>query len=255
MVRGLDKFRDYFKNFTGSYVIIGGTACDVAINEAGLKPRATKDIDIILIVEVLTKEFVTQFWKFIEAGGYEIKEKGDKDRKYYRFMRPGNDEFPYQIEIFSRNPDLLEIKDGSHVTPIPVSQGSSSLSAILLDEDYYTYTIEHSNELSGLRMANPEALICLKAKAFLDLSKRKIDGEEVSDREMRKHKLDVLRLTALLSARDNFTLPKSLNEDLQIFCDQIINDLPDSSVFKEMGLVNMDVQKLFKQLLEIFNLN
>jgi hypothetical protein len=53
MVKGLEKFREYFKDFTGSFAIIGGTACDIAIDEAGLKPRATKDIDIILIAEVL----------------------------------------------------------------------------------------------------------------------------------------------------------------------------------------------------------
>jgi len=36
MVRGLEKFREFFRNYNGSYVIIGGTACDIAINEAGL---------------------------------------------------------------------------------------------------------------------------------------------------------------------------------------------------------------------------
>ncbi len=29
MVIGIDKFREYFKDFTGNYIIIGGTACDI----------------------------------------------------------------------------------------------------------------------------------------------------------------------------------------------------------------------------------
>ena len=32
MVRGLDIFREHFKDFEQNYVIIGGTACDININ-------------------------------------------------------------------------------------------------------------------------------------------------------------------------------------------------------------------------------
>jgi hypothetical protein len=254
MVRGLDKFREYFMDFTGSYVIIGGTACDIAIAEAGFRPRATKDIDIILIIEALSSEFVAKFWKFVEEGGYEKKEKSSIDRKYYRFTKPVNDEFPYQIEIFSRNPDLLDLKEGTHLTPIPVSEGIPSLSAILLDNDYYAYTINHSKDGGGLRIANTEALICLKSKAFLDMLKRKANGDEIPDKEIRKHKLDVLRLAALLSAEDSFILPGSIKGDLQKFTEEIRGNLPDNSIFKEMGLGTIDVEKLFDQLIKNFNL-
>jgi hypothetical protein len=47
MVKGLTKFKEYFSKYPSNYMIIGGTACDLIISEAGLKPRATKDIDII----------------------------------------------------------------------------------------------------------------------------------------------------------------------------------------------------------------
>ncbi len=49
MVRGLDVFKKYFEAYPDNYVIIGGTACDMIIDEAGFVPRATKDIDIILV--------------------------------------------------------------------------------------------------------------------------------------------------------------------------------------------------------------
>jgi hypothetical protein len=255
MVRGFEKFLEYFSEFIGSYIVIGGTACDILIEEAGLKPRATKDIDIILIVEALSKEFVSRFWEFVGTGNYEIKEKGEKDRRYYRFIRPTVDEYPFQVEIFSRNPDLLDLKEGSHLTPIPVSEGTTSLSAILLDGEYYKYTIDHSNNDHGLRIANTEALICLKAKAYLDLTKRKSDGEEISDKEIRKHKNDVLRLAALLHEDDKFTLPESLKQDLQTFVGLVKGDLPDNAIFMEMGVGNIDVQRLFEQMITNFNLS
>jgi len=44
MVRGLDIFKKYFEHYTENFVIIGGTACDIIIDEAGFVPRATKDI-------------------------------------------------------------------------------------------------------------------------------------------------------------------------------------------------------------------
>ena len=70
MVKGIDKLREYFKDFPDSYVIIGGTACDMIIGAAGLTPRATKDIDIILIIEALTSDFVRHFWAFLQSFGY-----------------------------------------------------------------------------------------------------------------------------------------------------------------------------------------
>ena len=57
MVVGLDTFSTHFKDFQDSYIIIGGTACDIIIEEAGFVPRATDDIDIILIVEALSPDF------------------------------------------------------------------------------------------------------------------------------------------------------------------------------------------------------
>ena len=150
MVRGLYVFKEYFEKFSDKYVIIGGTACDIIISDAGLIPRATKDIDIILVVEALSSDFVKQFWKFIQDGNYEQKEKSEDERKYYRFMKPANTEFPFQIELFSRNPDLLGIDEQAHLTPIPVDDGLSSLSAILLNDDYYHFMVEHSEMENGL---------------------------------------------------------------------------------------------------------
>lgn len=57
MVLGIDSFREKFKDYTEYYTIIGGTACDILLTEADLPFRATKDIDMILIMEDNFPEF------------------------------------------------------------------------------------------------------------------------------------------------------------------------------------------------------
>ena len=71
MVPGLDSFREKFKNYTDYYTIIGGTACDILLSEADLSFRATKDIDMILIMEDNFPEFASIFWEYIKEGGYK----------------------------------------------------------------------------------------------------------------------------------------------------------------------------------------
>ncbi len=56
MVNGIEIFRDFFKDYTDHYILIGGAACDELLTDAGLTFRATKDLDIILIMEALHSE-------------------------------------------------------------------------------------------------------------------------------------------------------------------------------------------------------
>jgi predicted nucleotidyltransferase len=65
MVRGLDHFRNYFRNHSGKYILIGGTACDIAMSRMGLEFRATKDLDIVLVIEALDAEFGSLLWSYI----------------------------------------------------------------------------------------------------------------------------------------------------------------------------------------------
>lgn len=255
MVIGLDVFKKYFEAYPDNYVIIGGTACDLIIDEAGFVPRATKDIDIILVVEALSSKFVTQFWTFIEDGNYERREKNDDERKYYRFMKPENPEFPFQIELFSRNPDLLDLDGQAHLTPIPVDDDLTSLSAILMDDDYYHYMLEHCTLEDGLQRANTEALICLKAKAYLEIAERIAKGSTEDTKKLRKHKGDVFRLAVMLAANVEFELPESIKADLQSFIDTIAGELPDKAIFKEMGLSAISVENVLKQIIKSFQLN
>jgi hypothetical protein len=79
LVVGVDRFREYFKDFQDSYVLIGGVAASITMEELGEAFRLTKDLDIVLVVEALDRQFVGQFWKFIKDGGYTIRQNGDSD--------------------------------------------------------------------------------------------------------------------------------------------------------------------------------
>ena len=236
MVRGIEKFKEYFGGYEDNYIIIGGTACDIIEENAGLQPRATKDIDIILIVEALTADFVKRFWELIKAGQYETRQRGNGKQEYFRFLKPQIADFPYQIEIFARKPNLLEIAEDARLTPIPIDEDLSSLSAILLNDDYYYFTLEHSIIENGIRLANIESLIVLKAKAFIDLSDRKATGEAIDEKNIRKHKNDIFRLATMLTEMDSFILSTDLQNDLDDFCQNVSQSLPDNTFFKSIGI-------------------
>lgn len=75
MVNGLTKFKERFQGYENQYVIIGGTACDLIMGNEELPFRATKDIDIVLIVESITTEFGKQFWEYVKKSGFYCVER------------------------------------------------------------------------------------------------------------------------------------------------------------------------------------
>lgn len=255
MVVGLDKFKDFFKEYEGCYLIIGGSACDIIIESGGFIPRATDDIDILLIIEALSQEFVKQFWDFIAEGRYRLKQIDTQKRNCYRFRNPEAEEFPIQVELFCKTPDAINLIEGAHLTPIPAGEGLSNLSAILLDEDYYHFTVEHSSFNNNIHYANTEALICLKAFAYLDNKKRKEAGEYIRTRNIVKHKYDVFRMVFMMNPDDRFPLPDKIKDDLQLFADTVKDDLPNPEIFNINGFGRQNMQSIFNRFIQIFYLN
>ena len=162
MVKGIEKFKEYFSEYAECYVVIGGTACDLHESQFEQIPRATKDIDIVLVVEALTDSFVERFWQMIKDGQYGDRHMGMKNNElheYYRFKKPADTSFPYQLELFSRRLGLINVPTDAHLTPIPTDEDLSSLSAILMDDQYYNFTLEHSTIVDGVHIANIGALL------------------------------------------------------------------------------------------------
>ncbi len=225
-LNGLEAFKTHFAGYSDHYVLIGGVACSLWHEAAGLAFRATKDFDVVLLAENLTPEFARQVWAFVEAAGYHTRERSDPEHKYYRFTHPQDERYPALFELFTRSPQELDLPLGQTITPLPVDDSVSSLSAILLDGDYYSLIREHKQLESGLPLAPVSILIALKAKAWLDLTARKQDGEKIDTNHIAKHRTDVFRLTLLLDDETTLTLPKSVDRDLRLFLDAF----PPSSV-------------------------
>ena len=57
MVHGIDKFKAEFSQFSDQYVLIGGTACSLILEERNSEFRSTKDLDIVLVIEALKEDF------------------------------------------------------------------------------------------------------------------------------------------------------------------------------------------------------
>lgn len=217
MVNGFTTFKGQFKGYEDQYVIIGGTACDLIMESEELPFRATKDIDIVLIVESMTAEFGRRFWEYITEAGYEHLNKSSGKVQFYRFTSPKSKDYPYMIELFSRNPEFIVLSDDAILTPLPIDDEVSSLSAILLNEAYYELLKEGHTVIDGMPVLKPTCLIPFKAKAWLDLNERKNAGEHVDSKNIRKHKNDVFRLAQLLTADTRQSITPDITEDMKSF--------------------------------------
>ncbi|MDN4499563.1 hypothetical protein QYE73_19950 [Pseudomonas mosselii] len=215
-VRGLTLFGQHFSRYRDQYVLIGGVASSLVMDEAGVSFRTTKDLDIVLVIEALDSQFVAAFWAFVHSGGYQIRQASTARPVFYRFQNPTDDTYPAQLELFSRTPDELDHPEHATLTPIPTDESVSSLSAILLDKGYYAFLLEGRRQSDTLSYIGAERLIPFKAKAWLDLSARKSAGEQVDSRNIRKHRNDIVMLTGLLTG-EVVSLPTGIANDMTRF--------------------------------------
>ncbi len=254
MVRGLDIFQSWFALYADQYVLIGGTAASLTMEEAGLTFRATKDLDIVLHIEALTPAFGEAFWKFVEAGGYEIRQASDTGKPvFYRFQKPADGRYPAMVELFARAPDRLQLAKGSQLTPIPLDEAVASLSAILLDDAYYEFIMAGRRKVNGLPWIGEDRLIPLKAIAWLDLNARKEQGAKVDSKDVRKHLNDVLRLSQLLAPATRISLAQNISNDMTRFLNAVASDT--SIDLKALQLGNVTVTEVIARIAQAYELN
>lgn len=245
MVSGFDSFRERFKGYEDCYTIIGGTACDILMSEVGLDFRATKDIDMILLIEEHFAEFSAAFWKYIKDGGYTCGWKSSELPHFYRFTEPQTAGYPVMLELFSRRPDFQIDHPEVHLTPLPVSDEISSLSAIMLDDNYYQLMLAGRRTVDGVSVLSAEYLILFKMKAWLDLRQRKADGAHVNERDLKKHKNDVFRLFPLVEPSAQITVSPTVKEDVEQFI-QAVQDEPVDLL--QLGIEGVPLDEILRTL-------
>jgi len=229
MVRGLDLFQHHFADYMDHYVLIGGSACSLAFDAANVEFRATKDLDLVLTLEVLNDDFAKRLWQFVQEGQYSTYQRSKDKDAFYRFHSPADRRFPHMLELFARNPGF-ELADGSHLTPITWEQvddaDAKSLSAILMNDAYYKLIHDNKIVQNGVMTVGALHLVPLKARAWLDMIERRDSGIHVDDKELKKHRNDIIRLHGILDAQMRVELENSIKADMI----NVLNRLPGEDI-------------------------
>ena len=244
MVSGIDIFRKHFSNFREQYTVIGGFACDLLMTDAGLDFRQTVDIDMVLTVEALTTEFAKAFWEFIDQGGYQARQRSNGKPEFYRFVNPTNLEYPKMIELFARPQNNVSLQPDTHLMPLHIDDEVSSLSAILLNDDYYHFLLQGRTVTDGISILDAEHIIPLKMKAWLHLKDKNAQGLHVNSRDIRKHRLDVFRLFQLVREDQRIVVPASVGDDIRNFISQMLDT--------DIRLSDIGISRSKESILEIY---
>ena len=247
MIRGIEQIQKYLGEFTESYAIIGGTACDILMNSAGLDFRGTKDVDMIVIAEASSPAFVEKLQEMIRDGGYQRGWTKVDQVFYFRFDKPTNSAFPNMVELFSRGNALSDLaKDCSYIR-LEYSTDYSPLSAILMDDNYYEFACQGVVTSNGISILSEDHLIPLKIRAWIDLSAKKAEGVIVNSEDILKHKRDVFRLCQLVIPNKIVPVSSVIYGDIQEF----LASLKDSD---EIHRINgMGLQLGFEEIVELLN--
>lgn len=149
------------------------------------------------------------------------------------------------IELFSRPQNHVELQADTHLMPLHIDDEVSSLSAILLNDDYYHFLLDGRTVTDGISILDAEHIIPLKMKAWLDLKDKKAQGFHVNSRDIRKHRLDVFRLFPLIREDLRISVPSSVGEDIQNFIAQIRET--------DIRLTDIGISRSKDSILDIYN--
>jgi hypothetical protein len=210
MVTGLERFKEYFRDFQNDYILIGGVACELIFNSLHLEFRFTTDFDIVVVSENIRDGFGAKLKQFIRDGGYEVEHrKSNNNPTFFRFVNPKNAGFPKMLELASNKP----AEDWAyHFSPLDIGDEKSSLSAILFEDDYYSFIYNNRVVIDGISVISSEGMIPLKALAFEELLKiKKPTNKNLFDLE--KHLMDIFQFANILPGT-HMPLPSRLTADL-----------------------------------------
>lgn len=230
-VVGIKEFADFFEGYEDCYTIIGGAACEILMSSTSIDFRATKDIDMIIMFEDRFEEFASKFWGYIKLGGYKCGWKNSDTPHFYRFTDP-KDGFPSQIELFSRKPDY-HLEGGSGIIPIHIDDDISSLSAIMLNDDFYDFMREGKVTINGLGVLKASYIIPFKMYAWLNLKDEKASGKHVNSKDLKKHKNDVFQLFQIVPDDEVVEVRGDVADTIDRFIKEIVDE---TIVFKNLGI-------------------
>src|SRR5690606_24605064 len=98
-----------FAAHQNQFILISGAAATEWFEQAGLGFRATKDLDVVLLLESLDDGFLKTFWAFVREGQYQTRQRSDGSRGYYRFMKPTISDFPSMLNSSRGRPTVSSL--------------------------------------------------------------------------------------------------------------------------------------------------
>lgn len=186
---------------------------------------------MIIVAEAFDSEFFDRFVSFIKAGDYQHRDKAEK-YELYQFESPTEKSFPPKIELLGKRPEYLTGAE-THLGRFRTIDAEGSLSAILLDDEYYGLLEKGIVEIGGLPVLSLEYLPVFKMHAWANLTDDKAAGKTVHGDEIKKHRRDVLRLCSLFAPGTCVELPESIAVDVERF----VEERPwDDNVMRNLGL-------------------
>ncbi|MDR1558884.1 MAG: hypothetical protein LBS84_04130 [Clostridiales bacterium] len=141
--------------------------------------------------------------------------------------------------------DGLILPNDARITPVPIGEDISSLSAILLNDEYYGFLRDGVRKIDGLPVLDEMFLIPFKAKAWLDLTERRTAGGRVDSTDIRKHKRDIYRLSDFVRDGFQFALPPDVEADMGEFVRQTQETLANTPK-KEQPRERERIEKLVR---------
>jgi len=224
---GLSHFQNYCKDLDDNYVIVGGFATLMLLDrELEGHGKATFDIDLVLLTNN-SIEMSQRIKQYIKDGDYTIQIGEKNQYRYYRFIKPQKENFAKEIELFASNENDLALEDSQRIIPIDPEEGLYSLSAIMLDPEYFEMIKNNVDKSVKAPCTNTQATIMLKMSAFCDLRDR-------NDRKWKKHRRDILKLALLLTGDEHIKLIGRMKYDFERFLSHIENEL-DPKAIKSFG--------------------
>ena len=156
------------------------------------------------------------------------------------------------LELFSRKPDAVFLEGKVTLTPIPVDEDVSSLSAILLEDDYYHCIQAGKTIVDGVPILSADYIIPFKMRAFCDLTKRKAEGAQVDAKNIKKHKNDVLKIAQLLSSAQTIVV----SDVIKVHMKEFILAIKDEPVeMKNLGLAGFTLEGILEVLVSVYDLD
>ncbi|EKO3371028.1 hypothetical protein KW516_13785 [Vibrio fluvialis] len=217
----LEHFSQALQAHQDKYILIGGNACGLVFESKGQEFRQTQDLDIVLVIEEFTEQFSKDLWAYLHSGKYQGKKfhQSGTSGNVYRFVIPNDEEtldtYPKQIELFSRKPDDVDLFEKEYRTPIETAEGISNFSAILVDDDYYSYLKECVIAIETVNTVHHMCLMVLKAKAWIG-NKELLAQGKIKEGDVHKHPFDICRLLALYDEEEDNVqqVARSIYDDL-----------------------------------------